>query len=52
MFFYIYYNMFYAGGEHITYSLQGEFSYTQSVIIKKGRMLELDSDGTFVKPFH
>ena len=36
MFFYICYNLFSAGGEYLTYSLQGEYSCTQSVNIKKG----------------
>ena len=35
-FFYICYNPFSAGEEHITYFLQGEYLCTQSVIIKKG----------------
>ena len=42
---------FSAGGEHIIYFLQGECSCTQSVIIKKGGMLELAFDDTFVKLF-
>ena len=53
IFFYICYNMFYAGGEHITYSLQGEFFHAHKVSSsKRGRMLELDFDETFVKPCH
>jgi len=44
---------FFAGGEHITYFLQGEFFYAHKVSSsKKGRMLELDFDDTFVKLYH
>ena len=45
-------NIFSIGGEHITYFLLGEYSCTQSVIIKKGRMLKLTFDDTFVKTYH
>ena len=42
--FYICYNPFSAGGENITYFLQGEHSCTQSSSSKRGRMLELAFD--------
>jgi len=43
---------FSAGGEHITYFLLGEYLCTQSVTSKRGRMLELAFDDTFVKPYY
>ena len=50
IFLYICYNLFYARGEHITYFLQGEIRAHKVSSSKRGRMLELAFDDTFVKP--
>ena len=50
--FYICYNPFSAGEENITYFLQGEYSCTQSVIIKKRENVGTCFDEDFCEAFH
>jgi len=52
IFFYICYNLFYAGEEHITYFLQGGIRAHKVSSSKRERMLELDFDDMFVKPYY